>query len=536
MVDSFDQMRQNLYSFRDGYYLAKNDPSFWEKLLKREPNNEKAMYHVGLKLKQEAIKYLKRYRSTEATVYFAIYNRKLKEALAMFNQSLDCGYILARKEVLLIEAAIKQQEKDWNKSIQEKPLNNSMLKGFLICAIIVLMLLAGMTIVNLSYKNNIITENTYFKNTAYLIPYDVVYGKPPAQDSDISQNNYEVSMITLPVNSDNEDIVNSLLNEIKSSYTDNPKGPKKVVALDGNQEAAGMAIWPGEPSHIKVYVYPPLLNKPQSSNLIQENYPLWETATVIRSALYQFTKANGFMPKELSSLTASYPNNYLSSLPKEPITVSNKVSSGFDGSGGWLYEPIDIGYPGMTDKDLQETVKRALQPNISPKQDIPFSPVEIFIDKSAHLLTLLSQSQIISRYPVALGKNNKTPEGSFFVEKKIMNPNKNIPGSAYGTRAMELSDERDAIHGTNDPGSMGQDATMGCIRMQNKDIEELYSLVPLYSPVTISTDKKKENGDNDNPEELRNIPSHALLSLSDLYKKSDNPLEEDNGSVFNWNQ
>ena len=29
------------------------------------------------------------------------------------------------------------------------------------------------------------------------------------------------------------------------------------------------------------------------------------------------------------------------------------------------------------------------------------------------------------------------------------------------------------IHGTHDPGSIGTDVTEGCIRLQNKDVEEL---------------------------------------------------------------
>ena len=41
------------------------------------------------------------------------------------------------------------------------------------------------------------------------------------------------------------------------------------------------------------------------------------------------------------------------------------------------------------------------------------------------------------------------------------------------------------IHGTNDPSSIGQDVSHGCIRLQNADIERLVRFLPLGTPVDI---------------------------------------------------
>ena len=41
------------------------------------------------------------------------------------------------------------------------------------------------------------------------------------------------------------------------------------------------------------------------------------------------------------------------------------------------------------------------------------------------------------------------------------------------------------IHGTVDPGSLGQQVTQGCVRMSNSDVEELFSIVPTKTEVTI---------------------------------------------------
>jgi lipoprotein-anchoring transpeptidase ErfK/SrfK len=51
------------------------------------------------------------------------------------------------------------------------------------------------------------------------------------------------------------------------------------------------------------------------------------------------------------------------------------------------------------------------------------------------------------------------------------------PGNPVGTRWMGLSAAGYGIHGTNAPGSIGKAASHGCIRMRNRDVEELFELV-----------------------------------------------------------
>ena len=41
------------------------------------------------------------------------------------------------------------------------------------------------------------------------------------------------------------------------------------------------------------------------------------------------------------------------------------------------------------------------------------------------------------------------------------------------------------IHGSHDLAEMGKPGSIGCVRMRNKDIVELYDLVPPYTPVEI---------------------------------------------------
>ncbi|MBP2659089.1 MAG: ErfK/YbiS/YcfS/YnhG family protein, partial [Firmicutes bacterium] len=47
------------------------------------------------------------------------------------------------------------------------------------------------------------------------------------------------------------------------------------------------------------------------------------------------------------------------------------------------------------------------------------------------------------------------------------------------------------IHGTNKPWSIGQFASHGCIRLRNKDVEELFEWIPIGTPVRIEGQRVK---------------------------------------------
>src|SRR5439155_1382765 len=53
-----------------------------------------------------------------------------------------------------------------------------------------------------------------------------------------------------------------------------------------------------------------------------------------------------------------------------------------------------------------------------------------------------------------------------------------------GTRRLELGDGY-GIHGTDHPETIGQSVSHGCVRMRNADIERLYPMVAIGTPVYI---------------------------------------------------
>lgn len=116
-------------------------------------------------------------------------------------------------------------------------------------------------------------------------------------------------------------------------------------------------------------------------------------------------------------------------------------------------------------------------------EEEPRGRLLIVIDIATRKLTLYEDDKLVKEYPVAVGKS-KTP--SPLGEWKIIHKSVNW-GNGFGTRWMGLNVPWGiyGIHGTNKPGSIGSYASHGCIRMFNKQVEELYPLVNVGTRVRI---------------------------------------------------
>ncbi len=135
--------------------------------------------------------------------------------------------------------------------------------------------------------------------------------------------------------------------------------------------------------------------------------------------------------------------------------------------------------------------------NIFPGKKIKVwtAPFSIVVDKSQNTLILKSNEDLIKTYIVATGLNNSTPVGTFKIIEKIIDPPWYKPGGGMipagnpqnilGSRWLGLDKEGYGIHGTTEPQSLGKQATAGCVRMQNADVEQLYAIVPKGTEVTI---------------------------------------------------
>ncbi len=109
--------------------------------------------------------------------------------------------------------------------------------------------------------------------------------------------------------------------------------------------------------------------------------------------------------------------------------------------------------------------------------------IHIEIDNKILYLVDNKSHSIVERYTIATGKpNSPTPVGTF----KITNKGK--WGEGFGSRWMGLDVPWGTygIHGTNRPGTIGFNASAGCIRMRNSDIEDLYERVIEGTTVVIT--------------------------------------------------
>ena len=149
-----------------------------------------------------------------------------------------------------------------------------------------------------------------------------------------------------------------------------------------------------------------------------------------------------------------------------------------------------------TTVDLLRKANRLDGDIIRPKQKlkIPTGHFHILVDKSQNTLLLTKENQFFKCYTVSTGSNNSTPVGTFKIVNKVPNPvwyhdglavPPDDPKNILGTRWMGFDKPAYGIHGTTDPGVLGQQVTAGCVRMKNEGVEELFALIPIGTEVTI---------------------------------------------------
>ncbi|MEA2983968.1 MAG: hypothetical protein QOD94_222 [Alphaproteobacteria bacterium] len=122
--------------------------------------------------------------------------------------------------------------------------------------------------------------------------------------------------------------------------------------------------------------------------------------------------------------------------------------------------------------------------------------------KERRLYFVTEQGRAI-RYTVGVGRGDKQWFGTTSVASKHIRPawsppaeirrgrpnyviESGSPRNPMGAAALVLVDNELAIHGTNNPGSVGGFVSWGCIRMHNKDIMDLYGRVSVGTPVVFT--------------------------------------------------
>jgi hypothetical protein len=110
----------------------------------------------------------------------------------------------------------------------------------------------------------------------------------------------------------------------------------------------------------------------------------------------------------------------------------------------------------------------------------------IIVSFPDHNLALIENGRVVKVYRVAVGApESPSPTGRFTIVRRLTNPTYYAPGTIIppgpanplGPRWIGLNLPGYGIHGTNQPSSIGRDASHGCVRMRNRDVAELFARV-----------------------------------------------------------
>lgn len=168
----------------------------------------------------------------------------------------------------------------------------------------------------------------------------------------------------------------------------------------------------------------------------------------------------------------------------------------------------------LLEKDLEDAVLNAnaphkivarvhsTKPEITKKEVAAEYPSYLTLDRGTFTLRLFQHLKLTKEYTVAVGMEGlETPEGLYHIQEKEENPVWHVPNSAWAgslagqtippgpsnpikARWMGIF-EGAGIHGTEETYSLGHAESHGCIRMAIPDVEELYDLVEVGTPIFI---------------------------------------------------
>jgi hypothetical protein len=143
------------------------------------------------------------------------------------------------------------------------------------------------------------------------------------------------------------------------------------------------------------------------------------------------------------------------------------------------------------------------KPSVMTRQEAAVKyPSYLTLDRGTFTLRLWLHLKLARTYTVAVGQEGlETPAGLYHIQEKQENPSWHVPNSAWaGSLAGKVIPpgpedpikarwmgifEGAGIHGTEETWSLGHAASHGCVRMSIPDVEELYDLVEVGTPIYI---------------------------------------------------
>jgi lipoprotein-anchoring transpeptidase ErfK/SrfK len=158
------------------------------------------------------------------------------------------------------------------------------------------------------------------------------------------------------------------------------------------------------------------------------------------------------------------------------------------------------------DPSQAPNVRREIDP-IYRRTEVDYAggerPGSLVIDSSSKFLYFVKGNGRAIRYGVGVGRPGFTWSGVKTITRKAewpaWTPPKEMlerrpdlprhmqggPDNPLGARALYLGSSLYRIHGTNEPYTIGQNVSSGCIRMMNEDVTDLYNRVRVGARVIV---------------------------------------------------
>jgi lipoprotein-anchoring transpeptidase ErfK/SrfK len=163
-------------------------------------------------------------------------------------------------------------------------------------------------------------------------------------------------------------------------------------------------------------------------------------------------------------------------------------------------------YPSQEQQQDSYPSERAMNPRFL-KQEVRYNgnekPGTVIINTNERFLYLVLDDGAALRYGIGVGRPGFTWAGVHHISNKREWPDwtpppemikrrpdlprhmEGGPDNPLGARAMYLGSTLYRIHGSNEPWTIGQAVSSGCIRMRNEDVVDLYSKVKVGTKVVV---------------------------------------------------
>lgn len=188
----------------------------------------------------------------------------------------------------------------------------------------------------------------------------------------------------------------------------------------------------------------------------------------------------------------------------KPDTISIRPSkTGRTIDAGRLRSDVESALVSAISKRTLTIPVKTVKPKISSEKLASEYPVVLTIDRSHFRLSLFKKLKREKVFPIAVGQVGlETPAGLYKIQNKAVDPAWHVPDSDWAgelagqvipggapnnpikARWLGVYDGV-GVHGTDARGSIGTNASHGCIRMLIEDVEKLYDEVPVGTPIYI---------------------------------------------------